>query len=69
MEMNSVLRSMVMVLLLGSIAETEAGPGAYATCMAACYAACTAGTLAWGVALCAAGCATICAPLLPTPTP
>ncbi len=70
MQKNSVVASLILILLIGSIIpQTEAGPTAYASCMAACYSACAAGTLAYGVVLCAAGCATICAPLLPTPTP
>lgn len=60
---------MILILLIGSIPQTEAGPIAYTTCMAACFAACSGGTLLYGITLCAAGCSTICAPLIVVPAP
>ncbi len=70
MQMNSVVASLILILLIGSIiSQTEAGPVAYASCMTTCYAACLAGTLLMGTAGCAAGCAALCAPTLAAPTP
>lgn len=69
MKMNSILRTMILILLIGCITNTIAGPEAYAACVNTCESLCSNGLLMWGTALTATGCATICAPLLMATTP
>ncbi|CAF2075346.1 unnamed protein product [Rotaria magnacalcarata] len=69
MNLNVILRSVILILLIGSITETIAGPLAYAACISTCLAALSTGGLIVGALAGGASCPTICAPALVAPTP
>jgi len=60
----------VYVVLFGVFAQdVNAGPVAYAACMAECNLTCSAFLHPFAVAACCAGCAGVCTPALLAPTP
>ena len=68
MNTNTFLRGLILILILGSFTMTEAGPVAYAACIAACCGPLAILTLGIGTAGCGY-CLAGCAPALTAPTP
>ena len=70
MTLNNISHVVVLLLLIGSIAETKAGPLAYAACISSCLAAVSGGgVLIVGALAGGASCHALCLPLLAAPTP
>lgn len=67
--MNFIVRNMIMILLLGFITVTKAGPTFYGICFSLCYAACVGSTGGVGALPCIGVCGQSCGLTLPTPTP